>query len=71
MTEADRGLSKFQRYRHLQRRRGMKLLRVWVSDPTAPEFKAEVERQAALLRGAGEEVDALRFIDAAVDWPAA
>ena len=76
MAEADSGLSKFQRYRHLQRGKGqrgkgMKLLRVRVPDPAAPEFRAEAERQAALLHGAHEDVDALRFIEAAADWPAA
>ena len=63
------GLTKFQRYRQGQRNKGMKLLRVWVPDPTRPGFAAEAERQAALLRGRVEEKDALAFIDAAFDWP--
>jgi hypothetical protein len=56
---------KFQRYRENQRRRGMKMLRVWVPDPHAPGFAAEAERQAALLKGAPEELEALAFIAAA------
>ena len=65
----DSELSKFQRYRRAQQRKGMKLLRVWVPDPHRPEFAREAERQASLLRGRPEERDALDFIDAAVDWP--
>jgi hypothetical protein len=73
MTRAKRipqtGLSKFQRYRRSQLNRGMKLLRVWVPDPHRPEFAAEAERQAKLLRERPEEKEALAFIDAAFKWP--
>jgi hypothetical protein len=62
------GLSKFQRYRQNKKRRGMKLLRIWVPDPKAPGFRAEARRQAKLLRGAPEELEALRFIEVAGDW---
>jgi hypothetical protein len=48
---------------------GMKLLRVWVPDPTRPEFAAEAARQARLLRGRPEEAEALTFIEAAFPWP--
>lgn len=65
----EQDLSKFQRYRRAQERRGMKLLRVWVPDPRKPEFAREAERQAALLRGRAEEREALEFIEAIVDWP--
>jgi len=61
------GLGKFQRYRATRKAIGMKLLRVWVPDPRADGFAAEAQRQAALLRGAPEEADALAFIDAAAD----
>ncbi|HRD68314.1 MAG TPA: antitoxin MazE family protein [Candidatus Competibacter sp.] len=60
--------SKFQRYRANKRRQGMKLLRVWVLDPAAPDFAAEARRQAVLLRGAPEEREALDFIEAAADF---
>jgi Protein of unknown function (DUF3018) len=63
------GLSKFQRYRINKKRHGMKLLRIWVPDPKAPGFRAEARRQAKLLRGAPDELEALRFIEAAFDWP--
>lgn len=65
---SDDGSDKFRRYRSAQKQRGMKLLRVWVPDPHAPGFREEAHRQAALLRGAPEEQDAMDFIDAvAVD----
>jgi len=64
-------LTKFQRYRRSQTARGMKLLRVWVPDPTRPEFAKEAARQAALLRGRPEEKEALDFIEAAFKWPEA
>lgn len=65
----DDGLTKFQRHRQAQARRGMKLLRVWVPDPKAPEFQAEVARQTSLLHGAPEEDEALRYIADTADWP--
>lgn len=49
-------------------RKGMKLLRLWVPDPKAPGFAAEARRQAALLRDAPEEREALDFIEAAADF---
>lgn len=61
------GQDKFGRYRISQKSRGMKLLRVWVPDPKAPGFRKEARRQAAVLRGAPEEAEALEFIAAAAD----
>jgi Protein of unknown function (DUF3018) len=63
------GLTKFQRYRRQQRHRGMKMLRIWVPDPTRPEFFAEAKRQGELLRGRPEEREALDFVEAAFAWP--
>jgi hypothetical protein len=62
------GSSKFQRYRQSRKAQGMKLLRMWVPDPHAPGFREEAERQAALIRGAPEELEALDFIEAAAHW---
>lgn len=67
-TAAQDGMSKFQRYRQRQAQQGMKLLRVWVPDPFAPAFAAEAKRQALLLRGAPEELEALDFIEAEGAW---
>lgn len=62
------GFTKFQRYRIGRRERGEKLLRLWVVDPRSPQFSAESSRQAGLLRGAPEEDEAIRFIEAEADW---
>jgi hypothetical protein len=62
-------LSKYQRYRKMQRLRGMKLVRIWLPDPHSPEFAAEARRQGATLRGRAEETEALAFIASAFEWP--
>lgn len=67
--QTDDGLTKFQRYRRQQQRRGMKQLRIWVPDPNRPEFVAEARRQGLALRGRPEEVETLGFIGAAFEWP--
>lgn len=59
--------NKFRRYRESQQSRGLKLLRLWIPDPRDDGFRAEARRQAALLRGAPEEDDALAFIATAAD----
>jgi Antitoxin MazE-like len=61
------GLDKFRRFRLDRKARGMKLLRIWVPDPKAPGFAEEARRQAALLRGAPEELETLDFIEAVAD----
>jgi len=63
------GLSKFQRYRKLQGRKGMRLLRIWVPDTKRSDFAREAERQAKLLHNRPEEVEALDFIAHAFVWP--
>ncbi len=62
------GQPKPRRNRVSAKKPGMKLIRMWVLDPHAPGFKEELARQAALLRGAPEEQEALDFIEAAGDW---
>jgi hypothetical protein len=69
VSAPDDGLNKFQRYRASRKARGMKLVRIWVPDPHAPGFRAEAERQAALLRGAPEELEALDFIENFIELP--
>ncbi len=62
------GLDKFRRYRASRRAAGMKLLRIWVPDPSAPGFREEARRQASMLRGAPEQEEALDFIEQVGDW---
>ena len=59
---------KFKRYRAAQRRKGMRLLRVWLPDPRLESFAVEARRQAALLRDRAEESEATKFIEASFDW---
>lgn len=68
MSRPAKKVSKFQRYRARRKAAGMKLLRIWVPDPSAPGFAKEARRQGKLLRGRPEEQEALRFIEAAADW---
>lgn len=67
-AKLDDGKTKFQRYRENRKAKGMKLLRIWIPDPKAPGFAKEAKRQAALLRNAPEELEALEFIEAAGNW---
>lgn len=67
--QTEDGLTKFQRYRQQQQRRGMKQLRIWVPDPNRPEFAAEARRQGLALRGRPEEIEVLDFIGEAFEWP--
>ncbi len=64
--QTDDGSAGFRRYRH--KRRGMKLLRIWVPDPNRSEFAVEARRQGLALRGRPEEAEALGFVAAAFGW---
>lgn len=46
---------------------GLDLLRASLPEPTLPGFREEARRQAALLKGAPEQADALDFIEANAD----
>ncbi len=59
-------LDKFRRLRANRKAAGMKLVRIWVPDPDRPDFAAKARREAALLRGAPEEQEALDFIEQAL-----
>ncbi len=67
--KTDDGLTKFQRSLQHQQHRGMKLLRVWASDPRLSEFASEARRQGGVLSDAPEEAEALLFIESAFEWP--
>jgi hypothetical protein len=58
---------KFRRYRETRKARGLKQLRLWVDDPRTAAFRRRAKRQAALLRGAPEEEEALSFIERHLD----
>jgi hypothetical protein len=61
------GMSKHQRHRLNQRKRGLRLVRMWLPDTSTPEFRAEARRQALLLRGAPDEQEVMDFIEAVAD----
>lgn len=60
------GHDKFSRYRASKRRQGMKLLRLWVPDPSAPGFAEEARRQAAIINAAPDAAEIERFIEGAM-----
>ena len=60
-------LIKFQRYRARKKAAGYKQVRLWVRDPTTPEFKAEMDAMARHLRESKEEQDILAFAQALTD----
>ena len=68
-TEAKDGLTKFQRYRRAQADKGMKLLRVWVPDPTRPELARKTVASASAAARPSREAEALTFIEATFPWP--
>jgi hypothetical protein len=59
---------KVKAYRERMRRRGMKLIQIWVPDPKSPYFFAEAHRQARLIANSPQEKDDQAFIDSVTDW---
>jgi len=59
---------KVKAYRERMRRRGMKLIQIWVPDPKSPYFCAEARRQARLIANSPQEKDDQAFIDSVTDW---
>jgi hypothetical protein len=59
------------RHREKLRREGMRLLQLWVPDPSAPGFADEYRRQAKLVAetypSGGEDADLLDFIERVFD----
>jgi Antitoxin MazE-like len=59
---------KVRAYRERMRRRGMKLIQIWVPDPKSPYFAAEARRQSRLLAESPHEKEDQAFIDSITDW---
>jgi hypothetical protein len=59
---------KVRAYRERMRRRGMKLVQIWVPDPESPYFAAEARRQARLIAESPHEKGDQAFIDAISEW---
>jgi hypothetical protein len=56
--------NKFQKYRANKRRKGLKLVRMWLPDPKSVAFRRSIRRQCLALRGTPEDREALDFIEA-------
>jgi hypothetical protein len=63
-----RSAARVRRHRDKMRRAGMKLLQIWVPDPTQPGFAEEVRRQCLLLRDDPHEQEILDEIAAVADF---
>ena len=59
---------KVRAYRERMRRRGMKLIQIWVPDPKSPYFIAEARRQARLIAESPYEKEDQAFIDSVSEW---
>ena len=55
--------NKFQDYRANKRRKGLKLVRLWLPDPKSAAFRRRIRRQCLALRGTPEDREALDFIE--------
>ena len=59
---------KVKAYRERMRKRGMKLIQIWVPDPKSPHFLAEARRQARLIAESPYEKEEQAFIDSISEW---
>jgi hypothetical protein len=71
MGSANKGTSRLERHRSEMRRRGFKLVQLWVPDPDAPGFRGAVRRTREFLAAHPDtEWDefALEALDRAPGW---
>ena len=59
---------KVRAFRQRMRKRGMKLIQIWVPDPKSPYFAAEARRQARLIAQSPHEKEDQAFIDSLSEW---
>ncbi len=59
---------KVKAYRERMRRRGMKLIQIWVPDPSSPYFAAQARRESRSITESLQEKDDQAFIDSIADW---
>jgi hypothetical protein len=67
-TRTKSSRDKVRAYRQRMRKRGMKLIQIWVPDPKSPYFAAEARRQARLLAQSPHEKEDQAFIDSLSEW---
>jgi hypothetical protein len=46
----------------------MKLVQIWVPDPSSPNFAAQAAQQARAVAGSAHEKEEQAFIDSVTDW---
>lgn len=54
-------------FRERQRKRGMRLIQMWVPDVNSPEFAAEAHRQSMLAAQGDHMTDDQDFIESIID----
>ncbi|HKS91498.1 MAG TPA: antitoxin MazE family protein [Tepidiformaceae bacterium] len=54
-------------YRERQRKRGLRLIQMWVPDVGSPEFAAEAHRQSLLAAEGDRTTDDQDFIESVLD----
>jgi hypothetical protein len=59
---------KVRAYRERMRKRGMKLIQIWVPDPRSPYFAAEARRQARLANRSPFAAEDQAWVDSMSDW---
>jgi hypothetical protein len=62
-TSAKSSREKTRAYRERMRRKGFRLIQMWVPDTRSPEFAAEAHRQSLAIANSEQEKDDLAFID--------
>ncbi len=55
---------KFRRYRERMKARGLKQVRMWVQDPSAPGFREALAAEIRRINASPESEEAMRFIEA-------
>ncbi len=63
MQTSNQNQSRYQRFRSRRKAQGMKELRLWVPDPSAPGFREEALRQSRLASETTANQDVLEFIE--------
>lgn len=68
-TQAKSSTDRVRAYRERMRKKGMRLVQLWLPDTSTPEFKAEARRQSLLIANSPQEADDQAFIDSiTIQW---
>ena len=67
-SRAKSSREKVRAHRERMRKRGMKLIQIWVPDPRSPYFAAEARRQARLANKSPFAAKDQAWVDSMSDW---